>query len=138
MSSDLKLKISLLSMRATIFLVMALWTMEKLFNTEHAIEIYDYFYLIPIPSDSIMHVIAGLESVVLIGFGLGVKKTITYGLVLLFHTVSTISSYAQYLSLNLLFFTAWPMLAACFTLYLFRASDSLLTFQRDKKFFIGL
>jgi hypothetical protein len=37
------------------------------------------------------------------------------------HTVSTFSTFRQYLhpfeDVNILFFTAWPMLGACFTLY---------------------
>lgn len=42
--------------------------------------------------------------------------------VLLLHGISTLSSYRQYLDPfnNLLFFAAWPMLAACFALYLLR------------------
>jgi hypothetical protein len=46
--------------------------------------------------------------------------------VLLLHAVSTFSSYRQYLDPfnNLLFFAAWPMLAACFTLYTLRDLDT--------------
>jgi hypothetical protein len=47
--------------------------------------------------------------------------------------VSTFSSYKQYLAPfegpNLLFFAAWPMLAACFTLFLLR--------DQDKKWSVG-
>ncbi len=55
-------------------------------------------------------------------------KTWTYGAVLLFHAVSTLSSWQMYLGFdNLLFFAAWPMLAACFTLFWLRDQDTLLT-----------
>jgi len=47
------------------------------------------------------------------------------------HTVSTLSSYAQYLDPfnNLLFFAAWPMLAACVALFLLRGHDTLLSWD---------
>src|SRR6266480_2149730 len=51
------------------------------------------------------------------------------GVVLLLHAVSTFSSFHQYLhpfeGPNLLFFAAWPMLGACFTLYYLRDLDTL-------------
>lgn len=54
------------------------------------------------------------------------------GAVLILHAVSTFSSFAQYLSpwQNLLFFAAWPMLAACLALYLLREHDTLATIGR--------
>ncbi len=56
----------------------------------------------------------------------------TYGLVLLLHGLTTLISYAQYLhpfeKSNILFFAAWPMLAACFALYYLRDLDTLWTF----------
>ena len=74
-------------------------------------------------------VLALVEAAILIGFLVGFQKRYTYGAVLLFHAVSTLSSYRQYLDpwSNLLFFAAWPMLAACFTLYLLRDLDTRWT-----------
>ena len=58
-------------------------------------------------------------------------RRLTYGAVLVLHAISTLSSYRQYLSpfegSNLLFFAAWPMLAACVGLYLLRDHDTLFT-----------
>ena len=50
------------------------------------------------------------------------------------HTVSTLSSWRQYLDPfdNLLFFAAWPMLAACIALYLLRDHDNLLSINKGK------
>jgi len=57
-----------------------------------------------------------------------VKKTITYGAVLLLHAVSTLSSWQQYLGFDsLLFFAAWPMLAACYALFALRDLDTKFT-----------
>jgi putative oxidoreductase len=55
----------------------------------------------------------------------GWKKRISYGLVLIMHAISTLSSWQQYLDPfnNLLFFGAWPMLAACYALYVLRDLD---------------
>ena len=58
---------------------------------------------------------------------IGAWKSVTYGAVLLLHAVSTLSSYQQYLhpfeGANLLFFAAWPMLAARAALFLLRDVD---------------
>lgn len=64
-------------------------------------------------------------------YGGGIVRGLTYGAVLLFHGVSTLSSYRQYLApfQNQLFFTAWPMLAACFALYRLRELDTLWTVE---------
>jgi hypothetical protein len=45
------------------------------------------------------------------------------------HGISTVSTFSQYLApfqgTNLLFYAAWPMLAACVTLYALRDLDTL-------------
>ncbi len=59
---------------------------------------------------------------------LGIAKRWTYGLVLVMHAISTLASFRMYLGFdNLLFFAAWPMLAACFALYLLRDHDNRWT-----------
>ncbi|MEX0619461.1 MAG: hypothetical protein WDZ76_07300 [Pseudohongiellaceae bacterium] len=72
--------------------------------------------------------LAAIEMVIILLFLGGVLKKYTYGAVLVFHAISTFSSFGQYLSFDsLLFFAAWPMLAACLTLFLLRESDVRLT-----------
>lgn len=53
----------------------------------------------------------------------------SYGRVLILYSVSTLSSDGQYMDPfnNLLFFAAWPMLAACFALYSLRDLDTKWT-----------
>jgi putative oxidoreductase len=67
--------------------------------------------------------------VLVLAFLVGFKKRITYGLVLLLHAGSTFSSFTKYIDTfnNLLFFAAWPMLAACLALYLLRDEDTKFT-----------
>jgi|GEM_PF-2049313 len=61
----------------------------------------------------------------------GISKKYSYGTVLVFHAISTLSSFKQYLSPyeagNLLFFTAWTMLAACIALFLLKDQDVRLS-----------
>lgn len=74
-------------------------------------------------------IIGLLQLLVVLAFIAGFMKRISYGIVLLLHSVSTLSSWQQYLDgfNNLLFFAAWPMLAACIALYMLRDLDTRWT-----------
>ena len=121
---------SLFSLRLGVFIVMGVWTLDKFFNVDHALGVFEKFYLIPADMAApLMMFIAGAEAVLILLFFAGIKKRITYGLVFLFHGVSTLSSWQVYLDPfnNMLFWAAWPMLAACFALYLMRDMDTKFT-----------
>jgi len=126
-----KLQLSLLLLRLTVFLVMFMWTIDKFINPDHAGKVYEKFYRIAGLESVVMYAIGLIEIVILLLFLVGYKKKYTYGAVLAFHMVSTLSSFKQYLAPfdgpNLLFFAAWPMLAACFTLFLLRDQDKMLS-----------
>jgi len=126
-----KLQVSLLFLRVTVFLVMFMWTIDKFVNPGHAAKVYASFYYIAGLESAVMYAIGAVEMILLLLFLAGYKKTVTYGAVLILHTVSTLSSFNQYLAPfegpNLLFFAAWPMLAACFTLFLLRDQDKMLS-----------
>lgn len=123
------IQLSLLFLRLSVFLVMFMWTIDKFINPGHAAKVYASFYYIAGLEAVVMYTIGAIEVILLLLFLAGYKKTFTYGLVLALHTVSTLSSYKQYLAPfdgpNLLFFAAWPMLAACFALFLLRDLDSM-------------
>ncbi len=110
-------------------LVMVMWTMDKFVHPDHAQAVYAHFYYLRGISNSVMYTIGAIEMAVLLGFLVGFAKKWTYGAVLLFHAISTFSSHEQYMApfqdANLLFFAAWPMLAACFTLFMLRDEDTL-------------
>ena len=133
-SHENKLQLSLLSLRVTVFLVMFMWTIDKFINPAHAIKLYENFYYIAGLESVLMYLIGTIEIVILLLFLVGYKRRYTYGAVLLFHTVSTLSAFKQYLAPfegpHLLFFAAWPMLAACFTLFLLRDQDNRLSIGR--------
>ena len=136
MTTDNKFKYSMFFLRASVFLVILMWTVDKFVNPGHTAAIFNKFYSISGLASSIFTVIGVLELILLALFFIGFKKTITYGAVLLLHAASTLSSFGQYLSPfegnHLLFFAAWPMLAACVMLFLFRKEDTFL--QIDPKF----
>ena len=128
---DKKLQLSLLFLRVTVFLVMFMWTIDKFVNPGHAAKVYESFYYIAGLESSVMYVIGAIEMIILLLFLAGYKKKFAYGAVLILHAVSTLSSFNQYLAPfegpNLLFFAAWPMLAACVTLFLLRDQDKMLS-----------
>ncbi|MEM5511628.1 hypothetical protein WNY79_01885 [Pseudoalteromonas sp. AS84] len=131
MSSDVqnRLQWSLLSLRLGVFIVMVMWTFDKFVNPGHSARIFEHFYGISGSSDIVAYIIGALQLVLVLAFLAGIKKRITYGIIFVMHGLSTLSSYNQYIDgfNNLLFFTAWPMWAACFALYLLRDQDVKFT-----------
>lgn len=133
---DDRLLLCLLLMRCGVFLVMLMWTLDKFLYPDHAAAVFKKFYLIGGLDQQlwVFNVIGAIQLLIILGFLAGVLKSFTYGTVLFFHTVSTVSSYARYFdpftAPNLLFFAAIPMLAACFTLFYLRDRDTLLTLDQ--------
>jgi len=125
------LGLSLLLLRLGVGLVMAMWTIDKMINPDHAGAVFSNFYgLEGLGAGSIVG-IGAVQAVVIAAFLVGAYRTVTYGAVLLMHAGSTLSSWKQYLAAfdNLLFFAAWPMLAACVALFLLRSHDRLASFD---------
>lgn len=129
MTFQSRLTWSLLLLRLGVFIVMLMWTLDKFVQPEHAGQVFAGFYGLGGFSAEIFYAIGALEMLLILAFVAGCWKRITYGLVLVLHGVSTLSSWAQYLDPfnHLLFFAAWPMLAACVALYLLRDSDTRWT-----------
>lgn len=131
MADEKKLSCALLGLRLSVFLAMLMWTLDKFVRPPHAMKVFEVFNRLPGLGAAASCAAGGLEALILVGFLLGFRKRLTYGAVLLFHGVSTLSSYRQYLApyegVNLLFFAAWPMLAACLALYLLRDDDTRWT-----------
>lgn len=119
---------ALLSLRLGVFLVMLMWTLDKFVNPEHAAGVFASFYGLDGLGTAIVMVIGVLELLLILAFVAGLYKRWTYGAVLVLHGLSTLSSWQMYLGFeNLLFFAAWPMLAACYALFILRDEDTLLT-----------
>lgn len=129
MNAAKRLSLSLLGLRLTVFLVMLMWTLDKFVRPEHAAGVFEHFYALGGFGSMAFVILGALELLLLLAFVAGFARRFSYGAVLLLHAGSTLSSWHQYLhpqeGANLLFFTAWPMLAACFALYLLRDFDSM-------------
>lgn len=129
MNAAKRLSLSLLGLRLTVFLVMLMWTLDKFIRPAHAAGIFAHFYALG-GLGSVAFVILGvLELLLLLAFVIGFARRFSYGAVLLLHAGSTLAAWQRYLhpheGENMLFFAAWPMLAACLALYLLRDFDSI-------------
>lgn len=131
MNRESRLPAALLALRVSVFLVMLMWTLDKFVRPDHAAKVFSGFYLLPEWGKRAFQVVGVLELALLLGFLAGFRKRLTYGLVLALHGISTLSTFKQYLAPfeagNLLFFAAWPMLAACWALYVLRDEGTLMT-----------
>jgi putative oxidoreductase len=131
MNTEDRLQVSLLLLRVGVFIVMLVWTLDKLLRPEHMASVFERYYGIGGLGSAAAWAIGGAELLLILAFLGGMWKRWTYGAVLLLHAVSTVASFGKYLApfdgSNLLFFAAWPMLAACCALYLLRDADTLWT-----------
>lgn len=129
---DDRITAALLALRVGVFIVMLMWTLDKFAAPAHAARVFEGFYGIKSLDTTVSYVVGGLELILILAFLAGLQKRLTYGAVLVLHSISTLSSYRQYLDPfdNLLFFAAWPMLAACFALYVLRDLDTRCTVGR--------
>lgn len=121
-----RLQWSLFSLRLGVFIVMFMWTLDKFINPGHSAKVLEVFYGISGSSPIAVYVLGALQLLLVLAFMAGIKKRFSYGAILLMHAISTLASYERYLDgfNNLLFFAAWPMLAACLALYLLRELDN--------------
>jgi len=124
-----RLGIPLLILRVTVFIVMAMWSIDKLVNPGHATAVFENFYFISGMSGTLLLVIGLAQLAIEVAFVLGLWKFWTYGFVLVTHAISTLSSWQQYLDPfnNMLFLAAIPMLGACIALFLLRDKDRYLS-----------
>jgi len=121
---------SLFLLRLGVFIVMLVWTLDKFINPEHASTVYKHFYFMDVEL-SMMTILGVIEMVIILAFVTGLYKRFTYGFVVVVHGISTLSSWKQYtVDINLLFFAAWPMLAACIALYLLRDLDNKWVYRK--------
>ncbi len=127
MTQKHRLALALLMLRVGIFVVMLMWTLDKFVRPDHAAGVFSTFYGVSGLDAMGAYGLGALELVLLLAFLAGIARRWSYGIVLALHAVSTLSSWSQYLrpfeGANLLFFAAWPMLAACAALYLLRDLD---------------
>lgn len=125
---------ALLALRLGVFIVIFMWTLDKFVNPAHSAGVFENFYGLSGWGPTVFMIIGALELILLIGFVIGFKKRITYGLVFVIHAISTLSTWKQLFNPfdgpNLLFFAGIPMLAACWALYSLRDLDTRFTIDK--------
>ncbi len=132
-----RLELSLFLLRLGVFIVMLVWTLDKVLNPAHAIEIFEEFYFIQGISEGLMMTLGFIELILVLAFLAGLWKRYTYGLIILFHTISAIAPWEKYTVelgalFSMLYFADWSMLAACITLYILRDLDVKFVFGQKK------
>ena len=136
MESAEKIKNALFILRLGVFIVMFMWTLDKFINPDNAARVFETFYFISGFGDSAFYLIGFIQLLVILAFVSAYKRPYSYLAVLIMHAISTLSSFARYLdpwtSPNLLFFAAWPMLAAIFVLYYLRDLDTKFSLDGDQ------
>jgi hypothetical protein len=119
-----------LLLKLSLVLVMMVWAFDKILNPSHGAGVLDAFYGVSGVGEQVIRGMGIVQALIVLGFLLGVAKTWTYGAVLLMHAVTTLVSFKVYLEPleNILFFSAWPMLAGFITLFLLRDEDRIAAF----------
>ena len=98
MSNQTALARSLLALRVSIFVVMAVWTIDKLLDPEHTRLIIQQFYGLRRVSAATARTLGIIELALLVAFVSGLWRRWTYGIVLLLHAASTFGSFREYLT----------------------------------------
>lgn len=126
-----RVSLVLLLLRLSVFIAMMIWVVDKFVQPEHTAAVFQAFYGVGSVAAGIVYLLGIVQLLIMLGFVAGYQKKITYGLVLLMHAASTLVSFPKYLApfadANILFYAAWPMLAACFALFYLRDLDTRAT-----------
>lgn len=125
--SNREIHVALIILRLGLGVFLLLFGIDKLIVPETTVDVFAHFYGLVITHD--MAYGAGVLEILLgLAFLVGLWKTLTYGLALLLHAVSTLATYQELLApfgANHLFLAALPVLAAFLALFLLRRHDRL-------------
>lgn len=93
-----RVSLVLLLTRLSIFVALMVWVVDKFVRPEHTAAVFQAFYGIGGMGSAIAYLLGAIQLVIMVGFVLGYQKNITYGLVLLMHTTSTLVSFPKYIA----------------------------------------
>ena len=122
-----ELQVALLILRLGLGAFLLLFGIDKLVAPATTMEVITHFYGL-IVSHGMVLAAGALEVLLGLAFLAGWRKTLSYGLGLLLHAVSTLATWRELLApfgANHLFLAAVPVLAAFITLFLLRRHDTL-------------
>ena len=129
---DPALEYSLFALRLGLAILFLIWGLDKIIQPDHAKAVLAGFYgqNSETMADSIPLALGIAQLSLVALFIAGKFKTITYGLVLALHLVTTIVSLKMHMnplgSPNILFWANWPILGAATALFLLRERDTRL------------
>ena len=124
------LRLPLLFTRLSIVLFLLPWQLMRFSKPEVIGNISEKYYKFSMPE--IGSTVTGvLMMILLLAFLVGFKKRISYGLVLVLHTIGTLTTIPYLIpgleSFNILFMAAIPAIGAMLLLYVLREQDTLLS-----------
>ena len=127
-----KFELSLFLLRLGVFIVMIAWPLDNFINPGLAAEVYGKFSFISGLGNTVIMIISVIEIIIFLAFVIGLWKRFAYGFVIFVHIVSMVATLEKYTTdigatYSLLYVAAWPMLAACITLYVLRDLDVKFT-----------
>jgi uncharacterized membrane protein YphA (DoxX/SURF4 family) len=125
--SNSELPVALFILRLGLGAFLLLFGIDKLIAPETTVEVFAQFYGLAV-SHGMAYGAGALEILLGLAFLAGMWKTLSYGLGLLLHAVSTLATYHELLTpfgANHLFLAALPVLAAFLALFLLRRHDTL-------------
>ena len=126
-----RLPLALAVLRMSLGVFLLLWSVEKFVIPETTVSIWKAFYLMEI-GNTIPYAIGAVEAAFSLALILGLWRTWVYGLAVVLHGISTLSSWKQLIDPwglifdtrpNHLFLAGVPVLAAFVVLFLLRDWD---------------
>lgn len=130
-----ELGVALLVLRLGAGVFLLLFGVDKLVAPAMATEVFQQFYGLSV-SGVLVRTVGTLEIVLSLAIFAGLWKTLSYGLGLALHAISTLATYRELLAPfgdNHLFLAAIPALAAFVALFLLRRHDTLWSFGQVGK-----
>lgn len=118
-------------------LYLALWSVDKFVEPNISVIDYSHFYMIHV-NTSVVMLIGAMELVLSLFFLLGMYKTLTYGLSLMIHMISSLFIYHKLMwpfGEEHFFIANLPIFFSFLTLFLLRELDSKLTLGKKKTIF---
>lgn len=122
------LGVPLLILRFGLGVFLLLFGIDKLVTPHAAAAIFANYYGIDVAPATLVYGVGLFEIVLALAILAGLWKTLTYGLGLALHTVSTLATYRELLAPfgeNHMYMAALPVLAAFVALFLLRRHDTL-------------
>lgn len=127
MTHDPKISLSLLIMRLSIAAFFGAWTSLKFTRPEWFENVFQNFYGLSFVSGQMAAIVGGLQLLLLLVFVLGVKRTISYGIMALMQAAGVLASIPNLMNLtqypNNLMWAAVPALGCVVGLFLLRNYD---------------